>query len=215
LSGWISARIRNPQRKLLKLQVLRQIFGWEGWGEAMSVGSTQNSSLEISHMVVEPKWYAIQTGANQEKLVSMRLSDRGVENFLPLYRAIRRRTDRRVELLLPLFSGYLFVKVPLAEKLRVLEVPRVVRMVGFNSVPASIPSEEIETLRAGVTAGRHPQPCPYLKNGCKVQVLHGPFAGATGILLRRKQGLRVAVSIDLILRSFTVEVGEEDIRRVA
>lgn len=182
----------------------------------MSAGTTHNLSVEFPEPpVFEPRWYAIQTGANQEKQVALRLSDRGVEHFLPLYRAVRRRTDRRVELQLPLFTGYLFVKVPLAEKLRVLQVPRVVRLVGFNSVPSAIPSEEIEILRAGLNAGRQPQPCPYLKKGCKVRVLHGPFSGTTGILLRRKQGLRVAVSIDEILRSFTVEVGEEDIERVA
>jgi len=132
-----------------------------------------------------------------------------------LYNTVRRRSDRRVQLSLPLFPGYLFVRIPLLERLRVLEIPRVVRLVGFDATPLAVPDGEIELLQKGLSSAVTTQPCEYLKKGCSVRVLNGPFAGAEGILLKRKQDFRVVISISTIMRSFTVEVGEEDVERIA
>jgi len=43
---------------------------------------------------------------------------------------------------LPLFPGYVFVHLPLRERLRVLEIPGVARLVGFDGVPAALPRED-------------------------------------------------------------------------
>jgi transcription antitermination factor NusG len=160
-------------------------------------------------------WYAIYTCVNQEKLVAERLNQRGIEHYLPLYDTVRRRFDRRVQLSLPLFPGYLFVRIPLSEKLRVLEVPRVVRLVGFHATPLIVPDGDIDLLQRGLSSPTKAQPCEYLKKGSRVRILSGPFAGTEGILLKRKQGFRVVISINTIMRSFTVEVGEEDVERIA
>jgi transcription termination/antitermination protein NusG len=162
----------------------------------------------------QPTWYAIYTAPNQEKLVSQRLRDRGIEHFLPLYRTVRKRTDRRVVLDLPLFPGYLFVRIPLLNRIRVLEIPRVVRMIGHSSVPSALPDSEIESLRMGLSGDTTAQPSEFLKKGCRVRVVRGPFAGSDGILVRRKHGFRVVIAIELIRQAFAVEVGEEDLERI-
>ncbi len=160
-----------------------------------------------------PSWFAVYTAVNQEKSVAQRLQDRGIEHFLPLYRTARKRTDRRVVLDLPLFPGYLFVRIPVMNRIRVLEIPRVVRIVG-NSAPIPLPDLEVESLRTGLSGGAAAQPCEILKRGCRVRVVRGPFEGSTGILVRRKQGFRVVIAIELIRQAFTVEVGEEDLERI-
>lgn len=147
-------------------------------------------------------------------MVADGLRERGIEHFLPLYETVRRRTDRRVILNLPLFPGYLFVRIPLEEKLRILQIPRVVRIVSNSSVPLPLPDSEIESLQLGLANGAKARPCEYLNKGCRVRLVRGPFSGTTGILLRRKAGFRVVVSIELIRQSFTVEVGEEDLERI-
>jgi transcription antitermination factor NusG len=159
-------------------------------------------------------WYAVYTAVNQEKRVSEQMRQRGIEHFLPLYRSVRRRTDRRVVLDLPLFPGYLFVHINLANRLRVLELPRVVRLVGTAKSPSAIDDQAIQSLRAGLSFEGKIEPHSYLVRGCKVRVVRGPFSGSTGILLRRKQDLRVVISLDVIRQAFTVEVGEEDLERV-
>ena len=55
-------------------------------------------------------WYAAYTCARHEKLVRKQLEERRISCFLPLYRSLRRWKDRRKELELALFPGYVFVR---------------------------------------------------------------------------------------------------------
>jgi transcription antitermination factor NusG len=161
----------------------------------------------------EARWYAAYTSANHEKRVSEQLGVREVEHFLPLYASLRRWKDRRVKLELPLFPGYVFVRTALRSRLQVLQVPGVVRLVGFDGSPAALPEDEIEALRSSLR-GLRAEPHPYLREGRRVRVQAGPLAGLTGILLRRKSGARFVVSVDLIQRSVAVELSEADLMGV-
>jgi transcription antitermination factor NusG len=177
--------------------------------------SVSQSLATITDYHSENNWYAVYTRVNQEKNVAERLAQRDIDFFLPLYDTVRRRSDRRVKLSLPLFPGYLFVRIPLVERLRVIEVPQVVRLVSFDGAPLAVPNEEIELLRRGLSSLAGAEPCVYLKKGCRVRVIAGPFAGAEGVLAKRAHGFRLVISIDAIMRSFMVEVGEEDVERIA
>jgi transcription antitermination factor NusG len=154
----------------------------------------------------EPRWYAAYTSANHEKRVAAQLGVRQVECFLPLYASVRRWKDRRVRLELPLFPGYVFVRLALPDRLRVLQVPGVARLVGFNGLPSPLPDSEIEALKAGLASGVRAEPHPYLTVGRRVRVKAGPLAGAEGVLARKKNGTRFVISLDLIMRSVTVDV---------
>jgi transcription antitermination factor NusG len=151
-------------------------------------------------------WYAAYTRANHEKRVAEQLSACAVERFLPLYASVRRWKDRRVELQLPLFPGYVFVRIALRDRLQVLEIPSVARLVGFNGTPTPLPEGEIEALKAGLEGGVRAMPHPYLKVGRRVRVRSGPLAGMAGILVRHKGRFRVVISVEAIQRSVAVEM---------
>jgi transcription antitermination factor NusG len=159
-------------------------------------------------------WYAAYTCANHEKRVAEELEAREVEHFLPLYRSARRWRDRRVELELPLFPGYVFVRLALRERLRVLQIPSVSRLVGFGGTPAALPDDEMDTLRRGLARSLRAEPHPFLAVGRRVRITGGPFLGLEGILKRRKASLRVVVSLELIQRSVAVDVDAADVRPV-
>jgi transcription antitermination factor NusG len=169
------------------------------------------ASSDVPRAYCQPQWYAAYTSSNHEKSVAAQLRERNVEHFLPLYRTVHRWRDRRVRLEVPLFPGYLFVRLALRDRMRVLEVPSVVRLVGFGEHPAALPEQEIETLRRGFEGGVWAQPHPYLTKGRRVRIKDGPLAGLEGILLRRTNGLRVVISIELIMRSLAVEVDAADV----
>lgn len=154
----------------------------------------------------EVRWYAVYTSANHEKSVAKQLVARDVEHFLPTYDSSRRWKDRRVVLQMPLFSGYVFVRLALRDRLMVLEVPGVARLVGFNGVPTPLPDAEIEALKASLEDGVRAEPYPYLTTGRRVRVKSGPLTGMKGILIRKKNGTRLVISVELILRSVAVEV---------
>lgn len=168
------------------------------WAHADSPGS----AVEY----YEPRWYAAHTSANHEKRVALQVAQRSLEHFLPVYESVRQWKDRRIKLELPLFPGYVFVRLALRDRLRVLQVPGVARLVGFNGVPTSLPDEEIERLRVALAEGLRAEPHPYLKVGRRVRITRGPLAGREGLLKRWKGGLRVVLSIESIQRSISMEV---------
>jgi transcription antitermination factor NusG len=55
------------------------------------------------------------------------------------------------------------------------------------------------------------KPHPYLTVGRRVRIQRGILAGVEGILIRRKNALRVVMSIDPIMRSVSVEVDASDL----
>ena len=159
----------------------------------------------------QPSWYALYTCARHEKRVVQQIERRRLSCFLPLYRSVRRWKDRRKELELALFPGYVFVHMSLSNKLKVLEVPGVVRLVSFNGQPAALPEEEIEALRNRLSGSAKIEPHPYLRAGRKVRVRSGPFQGLEGVIVRRKDRCRLIFSIDLIQRSLAIELDEADV----
>jgi transcription antitermination factor NusG len=163
----------------------------------------------------EVQWYAAYTSANHEKRVAQQLEWRSVEHFLPVYESVRRWKDRRVRLQLPLFPGYVFVRLALRDRLRVLAVPGVARLVGFNGHPTPVPAVDFEAIRASLAGNREVQPHPYVRCGQRVRVLSGPLAGFSGIVVRQKNRARFVVSFDVLERSVAVEMDDSDLHAVA
>jgi transcription antitermination factor NusG len=179
---------------------------------ANSTSSTDYPGLPSRYC--EPLWYAAYTIANHEKRVAEQLVRRSVEHFLPLYDSVRRWKDRRMKLRLPLFPGYVFVRLSLRDRLQVLQVPGVAKLVGFNGRPAELPQKEMEALRASLADGVRAKPHPYLKVGRRVRVKTGSLAGLEGVLVRKKNGTRFVISLELIMRSVAVEIEQAELEPV-
>lgn len=117
-----------------------------------------------------------------------------------------------MQLDLPLFPGYVFVRLPLCERSRVLQIPSVVRLVGFGGLPVPLPDHEIELMRSGLSQSKGAEPHPFLKVGRRVRITGGPFAGLEGVLKRKKNGLRLVISVEMIQRSIMVSIDASDVR---
>lgn len=151
-------------------------------------------------------WYAVYTRSRHEKSVGEQLQQKEVETFLPLYETVRRWENGNHRVKLPLFPGYAFVHIRLLDRLPVLKVPGVVRLVGFNGMPVPLEDQEIESLRRALSAGVKAAPHPYLTVGRRVRITAGALAGREGILLRKRSDGRVVLTFDLIQRSVLVSV---------
>ena len=168
----------------------------------------------IAQPVEAAEWYAVQTRPRHEKRVAEELRARMIEEFLPLHKTRNRwKNGVLADVELPLFPCYLFVRVPLCERVRLLQLPGVVGFAVNSTHPTALAHTDIEALRTlSVICGAVPH--PFLKIGDHVRIVGGPLAGMEGILARRKQELRVVLSLDFILRSVAVEVSEFDIEPV-
>lgn len=176
------------------------------------IASSTQELTTLSPQYLEASWYAAQTWANHEKRVHNHLQQRTVESYLPVYTAVRQWKDRRVKLDIPLFPGYVFVRLALRDRLRVVQIPSVVRLVGFGGLPTSLPDAEMEILQSGFSRSLCAEPHPFLTVGRRVRVTGGPFAGLEGVLKRKKSTLRIVVSLELIQRSIAVDVDAADVR---
>jgi transcription antitermination factor NusG len=175
----------------------------------------QNLALTSQLDYEQVHWYVVYTYPRHEKRVAERLEQAQVEYFLPLYRTTHLWADRRKGVELPLFPGYVFVRIALVHRLRVLETPSIVRFVGIGQYPTPMPENEVATLRRGLSRGAKVEPHPFLKIGERMRIKAGPFQGVEGVMIRSKNVVRVVLSIDLIMRSVAVEVEIADLEPVS
>jgi transcription antitermination factor NusG len=167
--------------------------------------------IRESTAAATPHWYASSTCANHEKRVVQQLRLRSIPYFLPVYESVRTWKDRRKRLELPLFPGYIFVRIPVKERLRVLELASVVRLVGFGGLPCALPDAEIEALHNIPPCRLRAEPYGYPAVGRPVRITRGPLQGMEGTLVRRKGSVRLVLSIDMIRQSASVEVDITDV----
>jgi transcription antitermination factor NusG len=134
--------------------------------------------------------------------------------LLPLYRSSRRWSNRNCEVELPLFSGYIFASFDPHERLPILQTPGVVQVVSNGAGPVPVEREEIDNLRRIVEMDILAEPWMFLKTGQIVEVTHGSLAGLRGAFVRRKNGLRLVISVSLLQRAVAIEVDAGAIKPV-
>lgn len=165
-------------------------------------------------LATECEWYALQTRPRHEKRVAQEVRARSIEEFLPLHRCRNKWKNGVVaDVELPLFPCYLFAKVPLRDRVRLLQLPGVIGFAVNSSRPTALAERDIDALRT-LNLMSNAEPHPFLKVGDRVRIIDGPLSGMEGILSRRKHELRVVLSLDFIMRSVAVEVGEFDIEPI-
>lgn len=161
-----------------------------------------------------PRWFAVHTRHQHESLVAANLRSKGFEVFLPNYQAIHRWSDRSKRVTLPLFPGYLFFANAIDRWLQVASTPGVNAIVRVGTTPAEIPDSEISGIRRMVESKLQVEPHPFLSDGDIVRITAGPLAGLEGIVCRKKDALRLVLSIRLLGRSAAVEVDGCVVERV-
>jgi transcription antitermination factor NusG len=159
-------------------------------------------------------WYAIYTKARNEKKVETQLHDKGYEVFLPVIKRVRQWKDRKKKVEMPLFNSYLFANFEYKQRFELLQTDGIVKIINFNGKPAVVPDWQIESLR---TMLEHPETIQlesYLKLGDLVEVTDGPLRGMCGMVIRRKGGQRLVLTIDGIMQSVSVEVAEYNLKKL-
>jgi transcription antitermination factor NusG len=180
----------------------------------LDAGMSPSGAL-VASVVESPKWFAVYTTPRHEKAVARHFEFRRIESFLPLYMEMHRwKNGCRVNVEQPLFPGYIFARIGRRDSTQVLSVPGVLLIVGSGREPLALPDFEIEALRSGLHLRKF-EPHPYLVVGEKARIKSGSLAGMVGILARKKNSLRVVLTLELIMRSVAVEVDADELERVS
>ncbi len=157
------------------------------------------------------QWFALITKPCHEGIAAALLRQKRVDALLPVYTAVRQWSDRKKQIRLPVFPGYVFSRFDFKRRSHVLHTPGVRSVVAFGGVPVPLSDEEISSLRILIDSKLPLQPWPFLKSGDRVRVAFGPLKGCSGLLIRGEKW-RVVVGIELLQRSVAVEVPRDSIR---
>ena len=160
----------------------------------------------------EVRWYALWTRSRHEQVVREQLEQKQIEAFLPTVTKWSRWKDRKKKIDWPLFPGYCFARFDAKERLPILKCTGVVNIVSVSGEPAPIPDNEIDSVRQLVDSDLAYDPCPLIKEGTMVEVMHGPLRGVVGRLVRKNEKARLVLSVNLIGQAVSAEVDAGDVR---
>ena len=154
------------------------------------------------------QWYAIQTRHRHERSVEARLKEKGLITFLPVANQIRRWSDRRKTIELPLFPCYSFVRLSQENPmcLAVLQTPGVVRLVGIGGRPTPIPDKQIEDIQTVLTKGTAVAVQPFCTVGQRVRITGGCLDGVEGIVQSQNNSRTLMIAVDPLKRSVLISL---------
>ena len=161
-------------------------------------------------------WYVLHTKSRFENVVNDGLSKKGIEVFLPKIGVKSKRKDRNLMLKTPLFPGYIFVKTDLKplECIEILKTAGVVRLIGNNDGPVSVPDADINSLKIITKVESNILTGFRFKKGDGVIVTKGLLAGVKGTFSRYEGKGRVVIFIKAIGQYAGAHVDEDDIEKL-
>ena len=159
-------------------------------------------------------WYAVKVRTSGEIKVRQALESKDYLVFLPTYLEGRKYSDRIKKVEAALFSGYLFARLDVNNRLPLLQTPGVEGIVRFGEEFEPVKEEEILAIQKLIGSGAKAVPWPYLKEGDRVRVQFGAMEGVEGILVKEKGQDRLVLSVHLLQRSVSVEIDRSWIRPI-
>ncbi|MCP5050749.1 MAG: hypothetical protein GY940_26535 [bacterium] len=129
-------------------------------------------------------WFIISTKPKQEFLAEQSLKSLGADVYLPLYSKKIKKNKEKIEVISPLFSGYLFAQFSVVELFHKVRYTRGVKSVlGNNECLWTITSQKIDDIRCREDNGivtLKPREDNF-KCGDKIMIDEGDFDGWEGV----------------------------------
>lgn len=168
----------------------------------------------MNEMSNQRRWYLIYSKPRMEKQAEENLRRQGFETYLPMVKSRRRRNSRYTTVIEAFFPRYLFIHLDTQTDnwAPIRSTLGVTRMVQFGGVPAIVPNELVDLLKANEDeAGLQMLDNKEIKKGDKVKIIDGPFAGYQGIYHKKKSADRVSILLDIVGKQSEVTISEHDL----
>jgi transcription antitermination factor NusG len=162
---------------------------------------------------LQPHWYVVHTRSNCEQKVALELLARKFEHYLPVFRELHQWKDRRKLVDLPLFPGYVFVRMldSAVTRLEIRKIESAVRILGYREHIEPVAEDEIAGLKRLLSANGRCMAHPLLREGAWVRVKRGALEGLEGLLVGMKNHTRLVLSIELLSQSVSTEIDASDV----
>ena len=160
-------------------------------------------------------WYAVYVRSRHEKSVYSALLDKGIDASLPMMTVVRKWSDRKKKMQIPLFRGYVFVKIDVnIDNLNVLQTAGVVKFIGIRNKPSRIPDEQIHWMHMLVAESDTVRAEKEIPVGQRVRVMIGPFKGIKGVVRRVGSRSRLVVLIESIMQAVSIEINPNYLEKI-
>jgi transcriptional antiterminator RfaH len=175
------------------------LLGVEGQRVATERGLAENPHLT-------PRWFLLMVHSRSEKKVSLALSRKGFEVFLPTVRTKRPWSDRTKEVEFPLFPCYLFCRFRPKDQLSVVSTPNVLFGVGADQHPIPVHDSELAALQRVLASGFDVEPWPYPRGGQVVKISREPLRDVKGVIVQEADTCLLVVGIEAIQSAVAVKI---------
>ena len=162
-----------------------------------------------------PRWYALRTRSRTEKVVRDQVMQRDMESFLPLMTRVSQWKDCHKRIDCPLFPGYCFARFSDDQRFLIFQIPNVVEIIRNRlGRPCPIPDSEITALQQLLSSRQPYDAHPHLEEGMVVEVIRGPLFGVHGKLLKKTDGCRLILAVNLLGQGAAVHINVDDVAPV-
>ncbi|MGQ9675824.1 MAG: transcription termination/antitermination protein NusG [Chloroflexota bacterium] len=161
------------------------------------------------------QWYALRTKPKKESSAAALLAKAGIEVYLPLAKARRRRDKAPV--LEPFFPGYLFGRLDscLGEVRLANYTPGVTYVVGYGGQPWPVPDVLVLAIQKRLSLDGRAAAQPQFRRGERLIIDDGPLQGIEAIFDRHLSGTgRVRVLVHMLERWCRTELSVWQLHRV-
>jgi transcriptional antiterminator RfaH len=159
------------------------------------------------------EWFILQYKSNSHLIAAKNLNRQGFETFLPLHDATSERLSRFINTSKPLFPGYIFIKFDRekSEWHKINNTYGVSRLITFNSILKSIPTNFVSSLMERYDLSGKLIPINTLEKGDHITVLKGPFANFVATVEKYEADQRICILIDLMGRKTKIQTTSDNI----
>ena len=160
-------------------------------------------------------WFAVYVNVKHEKKVVQKLQDIHVEAYSPVIKKLQQWSDRKKWVEFPMLSGYVFVKINIADKEKVLRCPGVFAFIKFNGIEARIRDSEILILKSIEESGYDvTQELVEVKLNDNVIITQGALKGLKGTIVQFQNTDYVQLELESLNQTIKVKIQKHILKSV-
>jgi hypothetical protein len=160
------------------------------------------------------RWWVAHTKPRNEKALALDLRARGVFAYLPLSHRITHSaaTQRASRSIVPVFAGYLFFNAGEEQRRRALTTNRIASTLEVADQRELV--GQLRQIQRVLCTQTDFEWGPSLAEGDWARVVAGPLVGIEGIVLKRVKRARLALNVQMLSQSVTIEVDRDLLEKI-
>lgn len=155
-------------------------------------------------------WWVCHTRPRCEKKFAALMNAERMAHYLPLINSVRRYGARERTFTKPLFTGYVFARVPLDQKARIYQMDLLARAIPVDDETRFL--RQLADVQRVVTSGYDTVLHPLFKRGAPVRVVSGPLRGVEGVVDDPNNPKGIVITVDVLQQGLHIAVPLADLK---